>query len=113
MNDSSIQLILTVKIYLAPENVESFFSHLQPAFDAVMQEPECRYFVIGEDVQNPGVITWTEGWTESVEWFMTVSDATAVGEGDGSMRSMCRVTEFQWTRQGTSHWLLRWIVPEC
>jgi len=73
INDSTVQLILTVKIHISPEDVESFFSHFQSAFDAVMKEPECRYFVVGEDVQNPGVITWTEGWTESVEWFMGVS----------------------------------------
>ncbi|ETN46615.1 uncharacterized protein HMPREF1541_00801 [Cyphellophora europaea CBS 101466] len=65
-----VKTILNVKIFIAPERVEEFYRHFRPAFEAVMAEPQCRYFVVSEDPQNPGTLSWTEGWTEDVQWLM-------------------------------------------
>lgn len=71
--DDGIKFILTVKIYIRPEQVDEFFTHFKPAYEAVVAEPQCRYFVVGQDPQTPGAIYWCEGWTESLEWFQNVS----------------------------------------
>jgi len=63
--------ILTVKIYLKPEDVASFLTHFRPIYEKCLAEPECAYFLFGENLQEPGVIQWTEGWTKDPQWFQT------------------------------------------
>lgn len=63
---------LRVKITLDPKDKEKFLSHFKPVYDLVVAEPELAYFSFGENVQEPGVFTWTEGWAKGPEWFMTV-----------------------------------------
>lgn len=71
--DDGIKFHLSVKIRILPEQVDEFFKLFRPAYELVVAEPECRYFVVGQDPQTPGAIWWCEGWSESVEWFQNVS----------------------------------------
>ncbi|EME78044.1 uncharacterized protein MYCFIDRAFT_33973, partial [Pseudocercospora fijiensis CIRAD86] len=32
--------------------------------------PECVYFEVFKDPENPGTLSWVENWNASVEWFM-------------------------------------------
>lgn len=65
-------MILQVRIYIAPEQVPEFFAKFKPIYDIVLAEPECVFFVVGEDSQEPGCISWMEGWTKDQDWFMDV-----------------------------------------
>jgi quinol monooxygenase YgiN len=67
-----VAFTLHVKVTFDPKDRETFLKYFRPAFDAVKAEPECAYFVVGEDVQQPGTFRWTEGWTKDVNWFMAV-----------------------------------------
>ena len=69
---SDVVTILQVKITIDPKDVDFFLSHFRPAYDAVLAEPECAYFLFGQDIQTPGVFRWTEGWTKDVSWLMNV-----------------------------------------
>lgn len=71
--DPTIQFILAVKVRIPPEKVEEFFTWFRPVYNSVVAEPECRYFVVGQDQQTPGVLWWCEGWAASTEWFQKVS----------------------------------------
>ncbi|KAJ5786753.1 uncharacterized protein N7503_011965 [Penicillium pulvis] len=53
---------LHVKIYIDPSNVEKFLEHFKPVYDAVVKEPECRFFELHQDPANPGTLTWVENW---------------------------------------------------
>ncbi|KAE8444205.1 hypothetical protein EG329_000802 [Mollisiaceae sp. DMI_Dod_QoI] len=66
-----VAFILQVKVTFDPKDRETFLKYFKPGYDAAVVEPECAYFLIGEDMQHPGVFRWTEGWTKDVTWFMT------------------------------------------
>lgn len=68
-----VVFILQVKVTFNPEDRDTFLKHFKPTYDKVIAEPECAYFFIGENIQEPGVYRWTEGWTKDITWFMTVS----------------------------------------
>jgi quinol monooxygenase YgiN len=53
---------LHVTIYIDPSNVEKFFEHMKPVYDAVVAEPECRFFEIYQDPKEPGTLSWVENW---------------------------------------------------
>lgn len=67
-----IAFILQVKAAFDPKDRDVFVQHFKMAYDFVIAESECAYFFVGESVQEPGVLRWTEGWTKDVAWFMTV-----------------------------------------
>lgn len=67
-----VGFILSIKITIDPKNVEAFLGHFKPIYERCLAEPECVFFVIGQDPQEPGVFRWTEGWTKDAQWFMTV-----------------------------------------
>jgi hypothetical protein len=68
-----VKTILSVKVFVAPENQEQFWKHFKIAFDHVVAEPECRYFVAGTDAMaDPTCLCWTEGWSEDVNWLQEV-----------------------------------------
>lgn len=77
INEGSKQVktILTVKVFVAPENQEAFWEHFRTAFDHVVAEPECRYFVAGRALSDPTCLCWTEGWTKDVQWLQEVCTA--------------------------------------
>jgi quinol monooxygenase YgiN len=63
---------LHVKVTIDPKDADAFLSHFQSIYDLVLAEPECAYFIFGQNIQEPGVFRWTEGWTKDPQWFMTV-----------------------------------------
>ena len=65
-------MILSVKIFIAPESVPEFFTHFKTIYDDVLAEPECLFFSVGTSPSEPGLIAWTEGWSKDVDWFMNV-----------------------------------------
>ncbi len=67
-----VAFILQVKITIDPANRAAFLQHFKPVYDVVVAEPECAYFVMGENMQEPGVFRWTEGWKKDAAWFMSV-----------------------------------------
>ncbi|GAB7357560.1 hypothetical protein MBLNU459_g0074t1 [Dothideomycetes sp. NU459] len=70
----NIAFILQVKVTFDPKDVPTFLEYFRPVHEKVLAEPECVYFLIGEDAQTPGVFRWTEGWTKDPQWFMTVQE---------------------------------------
>lgn len=68
-----IKVILNCKVTVAPENVAEYWRHFKPAFDKVVAEPECRYFLCGENPAVPGELWYTEGWSKDVTWLEHVS----------------------------------------
>ncbi|KAF8847403.1 hypothetical protein BDZ45DRAFT_681911 [Acephala macrosclerotiorum] len=65
-----VAFILQVKVTFDPKDRDTFIKYFKPCYDSVIVEPECAYFLIGEDLQQPGVYRWTEGWTKDAAWFM-------------------------------------------
>ncbi|KAG9789928.1 hypothetical protein ABEF93_006746 [Exophiala dermatitidis] len=73
--DQNLQFILSVKVWIPASKKSEFFSLFKPVYDACVAEEECLFFVVGEpeDAGDGNIsISWTEGWTKPVEWFMTV-----------------------------------------
>ena len=70
--EKPIKTILSVKVFVAPENHAEFWQLYKPVFDKVVAEPECRYFVAGTDMMDPTCLCWTEGWSEDGAWLQTV-----------------------------------------
>jgi quinol monooxygenase YgiN len=67
-----VAVILQIRVTIDPKDRETFLHHFKTVYDFVVAEPECAYFLIGEDTQEPGVFRWTEGWTKDAQWFMSV-----------------------------------------
>ncbi|KAI1186932.1 hypothetical protein F5B17DRAFT_401643 [Nemania serpens] len=61
---------LHVTVYVAPENVVPFFAAFKPVFEKVIAEPECLYFEVYQDPDEPGTVSWVENWSKSVDWFL-------------------------------------------
>jgi len=68
----TVAMILQVGVTVAPENAATFLKHFKVIYDQVLAEPECAYFVFGEDANAPGHFHWTEGWTKDKDWFLSV-----------------------------------------
>ena len=64
---------LHVSIWIAPSNVPKFLEMWDPVFKAVTSEPNCLYFEMFQDPDDPGHFTWVENWDATVEWLGTVS----------------------------------------
>ncbi|CAG8949538.1 hypothetical protein HYFRA_00007770 [Hymenoscyphus fraxineus] len=65
-------LSLEVTVTIAPENVPKFFESFKPAYEAVIAEPECTFFEVFIDPDQPGVIHWVEGWKKDKMWLLGV-----------------------------------------
>ncbi|KAE9381951.1 hypothetical protein N431DRAFT_425510 [Stipitochalara longipes BDJ] len=65
-----VSCILQIKIVVSPENREAWLVLFKQCFDHVVSEPECAYFILGEE--EPGVFRWTEAWTKDKEWITNV-----------------------------------------
>ncbi|QKX61756.1 uncharacterized protein TRUGW13939_08912 [Talaromyces rugulosus] len=59
---------LQVTVTIAPENVPKFFELFKPVYEKVIEEPECTFFEVYISPENPGVLSWVENWTQSIEW---------------------------------------------
>ncbi|KAF6238116.1 hypothetical protein HO173_003750 [Letharia columbiana] len=60
---------LHVNITVAPENVDKFLAAFKICFDAVTAEPECTFFEVFHDADNPGHFRFVENWSKDEEWF--------------------------------------------
>ena len=78
----SIATILSIKVFLEPNQVEKFLEYFKAAYDTVLAEPECRFFVVGQNPQEPGTFSWTEGWTKDVDWLLNVSSGSMPTYGE-------------------------------
>lgn len=58
---------LHVNITVAPENVDKFLAAFKPCFDAVTAEPECTFFEVFHDQDNPGRFRFVENWSKDKE----------------------------------------------
>ncbi|KAI0452918.1 hypothetical protein F5B21DRAFT_505826 [Xylaria acuta] len=61
---------LHVTVYIAPENIGRFFDAFKPVFDKVTAEPECLFFEVYQDPQEPSKLSWVEDWSKSPEWLL-------------------------------------------
>ena len=64
--------ILTVKVWIPVEKHAEFWKLWKPAYDAVVAEPELRFFVVSKNPQDPELITWVEGWNATTDWLLNV-----------------------------------------
>ncbi|KIV89211.1 hypothetical protein PV10_08798 [Exophiala mesophila] len=69
---TSSGIVLSVKVWIPVEKHEDFFHLMRPVYDAVVAEPECRFFVITKNPQEPEAISWFEGWSKDTDWLMNV-----------------------------------------
>jgi len=53
---------LQVTVHIDPKNVDEFFHHFKPLYDAVVAEPELRFFEVYQSQEDPGTISWVEHW---------------------------------------------------
>jgi quinol monooxygenase YgiN len=64
--------VLLVKIFIDPSNTDAFLKAFKPCYDAVIAEPECKFFEVAISTDVPGQFTFWEGWTIGKEEFMEV-----------------------------------------
>ncbi|KAL4863012.1 hypothetical protein BDV12DRAFT_189970 [Aspergillus spectabilis] len=69
---SSPGISLHVSISIAEENVPKFVEAMGPIYEKVTAEPECTFFEIYQNPQNPGELSWVENWSASLEWLVEV-----------------------------------------
>ena len=53
---------LHVTIYIDAANLPKFFDYLKPVYEAVIAEPECRFFELYQSKEDPGTLPWVEDW---------------------------------------------------
>ncbi|KAL8766738.1 MAG: hypothetical protein Q9209_006560 [Squamulea sp. 1 TL-2023] len=63
---------LHVSIYVSPSHASAFLDACKPCFEAVSREPECTYFELFTDPDDPGHFHWVENWTKDKKWFLKV-----------------------------------------
>ncbi len=76
-----VSCILQIKIVVSPENRETGLVLFKECFDHVVSEPQCAYFILGEE--GPGVFRWTEAWTKDKEWIINVLFQNLNSQGTG------------------------------
>ncbi|KAJ5241444.1 uncharacterized protein N7469_003035 [Penicillium citrinum] len=60
-----------VTVHIDPANVPRFFELFKRVYDAVIAEPECRFFEVYQSPNDPGTLHWVENWAASTEWFLS------------------------------------------
>jgi quinol monooxygenase YgiN len=63
-------LFLHVAIQVAPKDVPAFLEALKPCWQACVNEPECLFFDVTQDPENPGSFRFVEAWSKGKEWFI-------------------------------------------
>lgn len=58
---------LHVNITVAPENVDKSLTAFKTCFDAVTAEPECTFFEVFHNADNPGNFRFVENWSKNKE----------------------------------------------
>ncbi|PMD63432.1 uncharacterized protein K444DRAFT_609924 [Hyaloscypha bicolor E] len=65
-----VSCIIQIKNVVKPSDREAWLLLFKQCFNHVSAEPECAYFIIGEE--EAGVFRWTEGWTKDKDWVNNV-----------------------------------------
>jgi hypothetical protein len=83
---SPLAFILNVRMTVKTTSVAAFLAAMKPAYDAVLQEPQCAFFNLGlrhpinpltgerntTEAEDETVISFSEGWNCSLEWLKEV-----------------------------------------
>lgn len=72
MSDKNYGFSLHVTVRISPADSEAFLAALKPIIEIVTAEPECTYFEVFHDKEEPGLFHWVENWSQTKEWFMQV-----------------------------------------
>ncbi|TDZ19933.1 hypothetical protein Cob_v007038 [Colletotrichum orbiculare MAFF 240422] len=70
MSASKPELAFQVTIHLAPEDVDKFLEISRPAFERIKSEPGLTFFELYRSPEDPGALSWSEKWTESIEYIL-------------------------------------------
>jgi hypothetical protein len=49
-----VAFILQVKVFIDPKDRDTFLKHFKTAYKIVIEEPECAYVPVGENVEESG-----------------------------------------------------------
>lgn len=72
-----VTFILQVKVFIDPKDHDTFLKPFKTAYNIMIEEPGCAYFLVGENVQVSGAFHWTEGWTNNIQWFIMMRSSMA------------------------------------
>ena len=78
---------LQVTVYFKPEDIPKFFEAFKPIFDEVSADPDCLYFEVFQDTEDPGKISWIENWNKTPSWFMQVREKETLSIIRANLRS--------------------------
>lgn len=81
-----LAFILNVQMTIKTANVPTFLAAIKPAYDAVLREPQCAFFNLGQrhplnpltgernatEAEDETVISFSEGWNCTLEYFKEV-----------------------------------------
>ena len=81
-----LAFILNVQMTVKTADVPTFLAAIKPAYDAVLQEPQCAFFNLGQrlpinpltgernatEADDETVISFSEGWNCTLEYFKEV-----------------------------------------
>jgi len=81
-----LAFILNVQMTIKTSDAEAFLAAIKPAYDAVLQEPQCAFFNLGQrhpinpltgernatEAEDETVISFSEGWNCTLEYFQQV-----------------------------------------
>lgn len=81
-----LAFILNVQMTVKTADVPAFLAAIKPAYDAVLQEPQCVFFNLGQrhpinpltgqrnatEADDETVISFSEGWNCTLEYFKEV-----------------------------------------
>jgi quinol monooxygenase YgiN len=73
MSSQKKQLTLFVTFHVDPAKIEAWKEAHRPVWAACSQEPQCLLFDVLENPSTPGRMRLVEVWSESREWFESVS----------------------------------------
>jgi hypothetical protein len=85
-NVQPLAFILNVRMTVKTSDVPGFLAAIKPAYDAVLQEPQCAFFNLGqkhplnpltgerdsEVGEDESMISFSEGWNCTLEYFRDV-----------------------------------------
>ncbi|OIW26661.1 hypothetical protein CONLIGDRAFT_707070 [Coniochaeta ligniaria NRRL 30616] len=64
---------LHVTIYISPENVPAWFEAFKPVYEAGVAEQECSFFMVYQDPEDPGKLSWVQHWEEELAWWLSTA----------------------------------------
>lgn len=80
---------LHMTVYIDPAKLPTFWEAFKPVYEHVIAEPECTFFEVYQDPENPGTITWVENWCVVANMMKNLTDWspwTGQNRRNGSLR---------------------------